>query len=293
MVDRFLTALGLCSLVAAGVNPALAGGTPAERCRAAKQTAAGKKVASKMNCYAKAQARNTTVDSGCTGKADAKFAAAVAKADAQGPCPTTAPEALIESLADICVSEFVAANPSSGKCPAAISKAAAKASSAELSCSAKDITNPGTFSACEAKSHANFSHAFGKAGSCGVFEAGIEVVIDGCREVIQAATPATSTTTTTSTLPPAACCSFSVGGGIPASACLMGTPATCASHSGSAQSGTCRSDGTCGVATGPGACCDLPGGECVVTTAGFTSTLCGVVGGTFFSSATCTATGCQ
>jgi hypothetical protein len=152
-----------------------------------------------MSCFAKSQATSTPPDSGCLGKADAKFAAAVAKADTQGPCPTTQPEAAIEGAADFCVNIFLLENNGLGKCPAAISKATGKAVSAELSCSAKDITKPGSFGACETKSNAKFSQAFGKAGNCGPNETAIQFDIDGCRLTIQSLTPATTTTSTSTT----------------------------------------------------------------------------------------------
>ena len=47
MVNRFVAALGVCALVAGGAEPASAATTPAQKCAASKQKAAGKKASSR------------------------------------------------------------------------------------------------------------------------------------------------------------------------------------------------------------------------------------------------------
>jgi hypothetical protein len=64
---------------------------------------------------------------------------------------------------------------------------------------------------------------------------------------------------------------------------------------GTMQPGVCRSDGTCGTASGPGPCCDFSQG-CIVlaTSLELNRGGCeGVLHGTFTTSGVCTPTGCQ
>jgi hypothetical protein len=201
MVNKFVAALGVCALVTAGVSPALAGGTPAQKCAAAKQKAAGKKAASKMSCFSKAKAKNLPPPGPtdpCLTKAEGKFSSAVAKADAKGPCPGTA--VAIEAAVDACVVVLVADVPGNTKCSSSITKAAGKGVSAELSCSAKDITKPGTFSTCEDKADGKFTKAYVKAGTCvpaQASESQMQTDIDNCQSSVAALTPPTTSTSTT------------------------------------------------------------------------------------------------
>jgi len=193
MVKKLGVALGVCVLVAGAVSPAMAATTPAQKCAAAKQKAAGKKASSKMGCYSKAKAKSLTVDPACLTKAEAKFSSAMAKAGAA--CPGTAPT--IESLVDSCVSTLVADVPGDGKCPSASAKAAGKATGAELACTAKEITKPGSLAACHAKADGKLSAAISKAGACG--QSGtLQADVHNCRDSISGALPPTTTTSTTS-----------------------------------------------------------------------------------------------
>jgi hypothetical protein len=108
-------------------------------------------------------------------------------------------------------------------------------------------------------------------------------------------TPTSSTTTTTTTTLPPVCCGFTGGGG-----CTIVSAAECGSI-GSVQSGVCRNDGTCGVPTAPGDCCDtaaIPsfassGLNCYVLASNTKGSCDSGTGAVFSPSAVCTATGCQ
>ena len=189
--------LGLVSIGfgALSAGPVMAGGTPGEKCAAAKQKAAGKKIAAKLGCHAKAKSKAPfTVDPACLTKAEGKFSASFAKAGAA--CPGTA--APIEALVDNCVSTLVADVPGTGKCPSGSAKSVGKTAGAELACTAKDIAKPGTEPGCSSGNDAKLSAALTKAGSCA--DPSTIPDIHSCRDTIEAALPASlPTTTTTST----------------------------------------------------------------------------------------------
>jgi hypothetical protein len=200
----------LVGLPLAGVGAAA---TPAQKCAVAKNKAAAKKLGAKLKCHQKAIGVGGAVDPACLANAEAKFNAAIAKAEAGGGCVLNGDGSTIEAAVDFCVDTLVNLTPSSPP-------------------------------------------------------------------------------TTTTTIPPPVCCSGSyiqVGG---APGCSMGTAAACTPPEGIVQPGVCRSDGSCGAATPPGDCCDT-GGACVVLVGGATADGCPHFSGTYFSSAICTATGCQ
>src|SRR5262245_48130607 len=70
------------------------------RCAAAKLKATGRKAKTKLRCQAKATGRGVTVDPACLPKAEARFVAVFAKAEARPPCLTTGDAAGIERLVD-------------------------------------------------------------------------------------------------------------------------------------------------------------------------------------------------
>ena len=85
---------------------ALGAGLPGPaRCRLAKLKAATRKVAGKMKCERKAIQRGTSVDRACLAKVEAKFAAAVAKADRPAPCSGGAGP--IEDVVDGCIADLL------------------------------------------------------------------------------------------------------------------------------------------------------------------------------------------
>jgi hypothetical protein len=87
-------------------SPALARTPSPEKCAAARRKAAGRKVAARMACLAKAMA-NSVVDSRCVAKAETKLRAALAKTGSA--CPGT-PDAIADAI-DSCVATLLDAIP--------------------------------------------------------------------------------------------------------------------------------------------------------------------------------------
>src|SRR5262249_27998761 len=111
---------------------------------------------------------------------------------AGGACPGSI--AAIESLVDSCVNTLEPDSPGTGKCPSGTAKALGKAASAELSCSAKDLSKPGSFGVCHAKADFKLTAAFAQAGNC---EAGTsQSDVHDCQATIAGALPPTTTTST-------------------------------------------------------------------------------------------------
>lgn len=135
--------------------------------------------------------------------------------------------------------------------------------------------------------------AFGNGPFSPIAFANLRAVRGG--SIMTTTTTTSPTPTTTTTPPPGVCCARPDSGGLAACTMLV-SAAECESLTGgvgSVQSGVCRNDGTCGVPTAPGECCDTqPGGPCVVFSSG-TRNLCSGPGAVFSASAVCTVTGCQ
>jgi hypothetical protein len=93
----------IAALTLFGLAFAHARATPAEKCIAAKQKAAAKKVTSKLKCYETATLKGLAVDSTCLMTAETKFNAAITKAESAGACAVTGDGAFIESTVDTCV----------------------------------------------------------------------------------------------------------------------------------------------------------------------------------------------
>src|SRR5437870_374 len=91
--------LGVLAIVMLNVGLVRAEATPAAKCAALKQKAAGKAATAKLTCYSKAVAHGSPVDGSCLGKADEKFAVAFAKADGPG-CAITGDAASVKSAVD-------------------------------------------------------------------------------------------------------------------------------------------------------------------------------------------------
>ncbi len=72
----------------------------AVKCAAAKLKAARTKAGAKIGCWAKAFRKGEAVDPACLGKADDKFLAAFAKAEAKGGCATSDDAAAVEAIVD-------------------------------------------------------------------------------------------------------------------------------------------------------------------------------------------------
>jgi cysteine-rich repeat protein len=74
------------------------------KCQGMKIKATGKKTYDKAKCYQKAVVTGEAVDPECLTKAETKFTAAIAKADATGTCAGDA--ATLEAAVDDCVTEY-------------------------------------------------------------------------------------------------------------------------------------------------------------------------------------------
>ena len=181
------------------------------------------------------------------------------------------------------------------KCSVAKSRAAAKKIEAKLKCQQRAVQEGTAVDpACLTTAETKFNEAIAKAeapGGCAMSGDGatIEAAVDSCVESIVTLTPGMPRTRDAARsgrrvrmfLFPAA----------------RWTSRCARTLSGTVVSGVCRNDGTCGTATGPGACCNFAPGECLVLdSSGIiqgTQTACSLIGGTFASSAVCTATGCE
>jgi hypothetical protein len=81
-------------------------------CAVRKLRAAGLRAAGKSVCASKATRAGTAVDDGCAQKVEAKFGAAIAKADARGSCTGTAAE--VTALVDACLAGLPPPTPCTG-----------------------------------------------------------------------------------------------------------------------------------------------------------------------------------
>jgi Big-like domain-containing protein len=104
-MNRPLALYGLVFLLVSGAGQVAAGPDPTAKCTAAKLKAAGKKYDSKAKCHAKAILKNEPVSAECLLKAETKFNAAFAKADAHGSCLGDASS--VESGVDTCLADLI------------------------------------------------------------------------------------------------------------------------------------------------------------------------------------------
>jgi hypothetical protein len=74
--------------------------TPAVRCATAKLNAVSKKFARELKCYQKAITGGGTLHSACLARAEAAFAGAFGRAEANGGCATSGDASAIESQVD-------------------------------------------------------------------------------------------------------------------------------------------------------------------------------------------------
>lgn len=284
-------ALVLLTIVSTGMGVAsdgLAAGTPQQKCAGAKLKAAGKKLAAKMSCHAKAKTLGAPVDASCLTKAETKFSAAIAKAGTA----CTGEAGKIESNLDDCVTALLAEIPGAGRCPGTSSKAAGKAGSGLCGCQAKGITKPGSFVVCDAKVDGKLGSALAKAGAC-VSTANVHSAVHDCLATIDAeiepppTTTSSSTSTTTTTLP----------------RCCQSGGSSCTSD---VDESTCTS-GLSGTLGPVGSICDGATGQCTTgaQSAGNCCTYVGLcfggpsanaascvsIGGSFVADAVCTPSG--
>ncbi len=199
---------------------ALAAGTAGaqDKCRGAKQKAAGKTGGAVLKCDSKADAKalGSTDIATCSSKPDGALPGAFTKADTKGPCPGTA--SAVQTAINNCESAVNTAVGNAGdprtasKCDSKIVAAMGKKLGGLLSCDSKESSKGLDQSACRSGVAAKFTAAIGKlstATDCtgGAPNAGtLEGVIDTCRTNINNAIPSGGGgTTTTTTLPSGAC----------------------------------------------------------------------------------------
>ena len=101
-----LVALALITVFSAPV--ARAGSTPAQKCAVAKLKAATAKVDGELKCHKKALATGLPVDAACLAKAQTKFAAAFAKAEAEGGCKNEGDAPQVQESAELFVDDVYA-----------------------------------------------------------------------------------------------------------------------------------------------------------------------------------------
>src|ERR1700730_815317 len=80
---------GFAMVLALTAGLAQARATPGQKCAAAKNSAAAKKISSKLRCQQRALLTGAAVDATCLSRAEMKFNAAVQKAEAKGGCVVT------------------------------------------------------------------------------------------------------------------------------------------------------------------------------------------------------------
>jgi hypothetical protein len=87
------------------------GTPPASPCTAGKLKAAGKKLAGKATCHAKATQKLLPVSPTCLTAAETKFNSSFAKAEMKASCVTVSDAAMVETAVDDCVAALVTALP--------------------------------------------------------------------------------------------------------------------------------------------------------------------------------------
>ena len=173
-------AVVLVALFALPVGSADAGSTPAQKCGAAKLNAAGREIAGKMSCYAKAKRVGTGVDSTCLGNAQSNADTTINKAD--GGCPGTA--AAIDTAVDNCVAAFLTDDPGNGACPSASAKAIGTSGRRELRCQARDVSTPASFAGCNAREDGRTTTVLSAVGGC-VAAGAVLADTDACQSAIE------------------------------------------------------------------------------------------------------------
>jgi len=103
--------LAVLIVLAVSTGLVYAGGTPAEKCAAAKSKAASKKIASKLRCYQKALLAGTGVDKTCLTAIETKFIDTISKIDGKGGCVVMGDANAIEGAVEKCVDDIVALTP--------------------------------------------------------------------------------------------------------------------------------------------------------------------------------------
>jgi hypothetical protein len=179
-------------LIIVGARPALGSLTPPQRCAAAKLKAAGKEVAAKTACHAKAKARATIVEPGCLANAQARADAAIARA---GSIDCAGDAAAIDAAVDQCVAIYVGDAPGDGKCPSASLKAIGKGAGALLTCSSREVKKAGIYAECDARVDVRLERSLARAGGCVALSTTEHNHVHGCdSDVKQIVLPPATTT---------------------------------------------------------------------------------------------------
>jgi hypothetical protein len=161
--------LGGFTLVAVTGTPALAGGTPAQKCASGKEKVAGKKAACLLGVQSKGETA-PPVDGTKIQKCKDKQSAAYAKADLKGGCASTGDASAIESKVDMFVTDIVTdlagggtATADEHKCQGSKMKVAGKDTACLLGLKAKEktgaIVDPSKFQKCKDKLSAAYAKA--------------------------------------------------------------------------------------------------------------------------------------
>jgi len=180
----------------------------AATCQQAKLSAAGRKAASALVCYAKAVSAEGAVDAECLDRAASVFVAAFAKAEQRTECATLGDAATVARTVDGCVagltSQLDATSPPTRTEPCVVAKlrAVGKVLKAEIKCHVRQSGNGGAADqACLDRAERSLSSAFAKAelrGDCattGDMNA-VGSTVDGCLTDILDDLPSPATTTT-------------------------------------------------------------------------------------------------
>jgi hypothetical protein len=273
---RPLLAALLVTLAAVGApGLARAGGSPAQ-CAASKMKETGKKAGRKLTCWSKEVAKPGTYDA-CAAKAEAKFAAAFALAEARGGCVSFGDTGALEAKVDAFVDNVVGAltgtpagailgTSEAQKCARAKLKAAGKKTAAKQTCHANAVTRGALNLLCLSRAEASYDQKWASAeamGGCATTsdQAAIEATVDAFVNDAVSELPATTTSTTTTTTFPT--CQQGVGfpcggcgGGLcsndvadvgtscaQATSCSAATPCFCGDFS--STTGLCTSDAQC------------------------------------------------
>jgi len=99
---------GVDDFVARVTNAVTGNMTGPSSCDAKKLSAAGLKANAKANCAAKAVRKGRSTDATCLAKAETKFAASVAKAEARSDCTSRGQTTALEAIVDGYVSDLLA-----------------------------------------------------------------------------------------------------------------------------------------------------------------------------------------
>jgi hypothetical protein len=205
LLARRLAILSLSLAPVLMIGTAAYAGNPAATCAATKRRAAARKLASKLKCVAKATGKGLPVDPECLTKAETKFDAAFAKAEALGGCLTTNDASSVESTVNGCVNSLrnllgVSSNtPPASSCTATKLGATGKKTTGRMGCYNKALTTGAPVSSdCLTKVSTKFSDAFTKAqqkGDCLTSNdtTNVETSVDNCVTSIRNAIPGTLT----------------------------------------------------------------------------------------------------